>query len=1161
MEHTPRLSRRTFLGRAAAISAGLTFAELFPFRPWLLRAEANEPVVISDPFTVFPDRGWEQAYRNLYEPDSSFVFTCAPNDTHNCLLRAFVKNDVVTRIGFTYGYGQAEDLYGNRASHRWDPRGCQKGLALVRKFYGDRRVRGAMVREGFKAWADAGFPRDPESGRPETDPTRRGQDGWVKLPWDEALDLAARAYQNIAETYSGEAGQALLTQQGYDPDMVEATHGAGTQVLKFRGGMPLLGIYRFYAFYRFANMLALLDDHIRQVGPEEAQGARGWDSYSWHTDLPPGHPMVTGQQTVDFDLFAPEYADLVVTFGMNWISTKMPDGHWLAEARQKGTRIINISTDYQSTSNRADEVIMIRPATDAALALGCARVILEEGLHDEDHIKAWTDLPLLVRSDNRQLLNARDLTADYRPAELSNFVRIVSDAEPLPLPAEQGTQYISESMRDAWGDFVVWDQRTGAPAVVTRDQVGGRFRETGVDPALEGEFTVTLADGSAIEVRPVFAHIRRYLDDNFDLETTSAVTWAPPAAIQSLARQVAAARGKALLAHGMGPNHYFNQDLKDRAIFLLAALTDNIGHLGGNVGSYAGNYRGSVFNGVPQWIKENPYDIELDPAAPARLHSYYHSESAHFYNYGDRPLRVGNKNFTGRTHMPTPTKAMHFGNSNSLLGNTKWHHDVVHNTLPGIEAIFVNEWWWTASCEYADIVFGVDSWGERVNLDATASCSNSFLQMEPRSPLGRFFDTRGDVEVLAGIAERLGEHIGDERCRDYWRYVHDGRDEVYIQRIFDTSSATRGYDALALEERAQEGIPALMLFRTYPRQGGWEQRQEDKPWYNRSGRLEFYRDEPEFLEYGENLPVFREAVDATFHEPNVIHGRPHPAIAPSGPEVYDLALDDLSAEVRQVRNVVKPWADLAATQHPLTAADERFRFIFMTPKYRHGAHTTPVDTDWMSLLFGPFGDMYRHDARAPWVGESYLEIHPDDARALGIEDGDYVWFDADPADRPYRGWKEGDPDYDVSRGMTRARYQNAMQPGLIRMWFNMYVATRGSVAAQASRPDGLAKTEGTGYQAMFRHGSHQSGTRAWLRPTLLTDSLVRKPFFGQKLGAGFESDVHCANGAPKESFIKIERAEDGHPAGGLWKPALEGLRAGYESDAMRRYLGGGFVTG
>ncbi|MEX2031482.1 MAG: molybdopterin oxidoreductase, partial [Dehalococcoidia bacterium] len=164
----------------------------------------------------------------------------------------------------------------------------------------------------------------------------------------------------------------------------------------------------------------------------------------------------------------------------------------------------------------------------------------------------------------------------------------------------------------------------------------------------------------------------------------------------------------------------------------------------------------------------------------------------------------------------------------------------------------------------------------------------------------------------------------------------------------------------------------------------------------------------------------------------------------------------------------------------------------------------------------------------------------------------------DPSDRPYRGWKKGDPAYEVARLICRARYYPGTPRGVTRMWFNMYGATPGSVKGIKARADRLAKNPDTGYQAMFRHGSHQSGVRAWLRPTLLTDGLVRKPFFGQELGVGFESDVHCANGAPKESFIKMEKAEDGAPEGGLWKPARNGVRAGYESDLMKQYLSGGF---
>jgi nitrate reductase alpha subunit len=149
--------------------------------------------------------------------------------------------------------------------------------------------------------------------------------------------------------------------------------------------------------------------------------------------------MVTGQQTVDFDLFAPEYADLVITFGMNWISTKMPDGHWLAEARLKGTKIITIATDYQSTSNRADEVVMIRPGTDGAFALACAQYIIANKLYDEDVVKRTTDLPLLVRMDNRKMLSAKDVVANYQAADLTNYVTMVQPGAALPLGYQRGT--------------------------------------------------------------------------------------------------------------------------------------------------------------------------------------------------------------------------------------------------------------------------------------------------------------------------------------------------------------------------------------------------------------------------------------------------------------------------------------------------------------------------------------------------------------------------------------------------------------------------------------------------------------------------------------------------------------------------------------------------
>ena len=1148
------ISRREFLRAAGAAGLGTVALpdELLAAYRFLA------PVSVANPLAHYPHRDWEQQYRDVFRTDGSFVFLCAPNDTHNCLLRAYTKNDVIVRIEPTFGYGKARDLDGNQATARWDPRGCQKGFALGRRIYGDRRVSGARVRLGFREWVEQGFPRGAD-GRPPAELFRRGSDAWETVPFEKAFELHARALVNIATTYSGEAGARLLHAQGYDPAMIATLEEAGTRTLKQRGGMPLLGPFRIYGLVRFANTLALLDAKVRGVPPDQAKGGVGWDSYSWHTDLPPGHPMVTGEQTVEFDLFCAERSKLLIVWGMNWIATKMPDAHWLTEARQRGTKVVVIACEYSATSNKGDSVLVVRPGTTPALALGLAHVILKEKRFDRDFVRRNTDLPLLVRMDTLALLRADELPGFAGPAPLTNYVRLLEDGEKPPPPHRQDTQLVPRSLRNEWGDLVVWDLATKQPAVLTRDEVGERLEARGVDPALEGKFHVTLASGEKVEVRPVFDLVRQYVLDNFDPETVSRITWAPEDAIVELAREVAAHPEHVLFALGMGPNQFFNNDLKDRAVFLVAALTRNVGFLGGNVGSYAGNYKITLFGGVPQWAAEDPFDLELDPAKPAHTRYFARFESAHYFNYGDAPLREGNKLFTGKTHVPTPSKALFLSNSNSILGNTKWHFDVVHNTLPRVECVALSDWWWTGSCEYADVVYGVDSWAETKLPDVTASCTNPFLQVFPRTPLPRIFDTRPDAEIVGGVAKALGGLLGERRFVDAWKFVHEGRPEVYLQRILDASPTTRGYRIEELERSCAEGTPALLLTRTYPRATGWEQSHEGKPWYTRSGRLEFYRGEPEWVECGENLPVYREPVDSTFYEPNVLVAKEHRAIRPVPPAGYGIAEDDRRAPVRQVRHVVKPWPEVEKTRHPLAA--QGHRFIYHTPKYRHGVHTTPADTDMVAVFLGPFGDLFRRDARMPFVTEGYVDIHPGDARELGIQDGDYVWIQGDPAEKPFRGW-ERDPEFaEVARLVLRARYYPGTPRGVLRTFHNMYGSTIGSVRGAKTRPDGLAKNPDTGYQSMYRTGSHQSATRAWLKPTLMTDTLTRRNAFGQTLGKGFAADIHCPTGAPREAFVRIEKVEDGGLGGrGVWRPAALGFRPANENEALKKYLAGGFVA-
>jgi nitrate reductase alpha subunit len=197
----------------------------------------------------------------------------------------------------------------------------------------------------------------------------------------------------------------------------------------------------------------------------------------------------------------------------------------------------------------------------------------------------------------------------------------------------------------------------------------------------------------------------------------------------------------------------------------------------------------------------------------------------------------------------------------------------------------------------------------------------------------------------------------------------------------------------------------------------------------------------------------------------------------------------------------------------------------------------------------------------PFVTEAYVDINPLDAKDLGIEEGDYIYIDADPHDRPFRGWKDNPAGYKVARLLVRARYYAGTPRGVTRMWHNMYGASFGSVKGAETNPTGLAKSPDTGYQSLYRSGSHQSCTRGWLKPTWMTDTLYIKGVFGQQMTQGFVADVHCPTGAPREAFVKITKAEDGGIGGkGLWRPAQLGMRPTYENDALKQFIAGKFIV-
>jgi nitrate reductase alpha subunit len=1147
--------RRDFLKTAlAAAGSGLLAPRLWAF----------DSVSVANPLGVYPSRGWEKVYRDQYRYDSTFTWVCAPNDTHMCRLRAFVRNGVILRSEQNYDHDRCGDLYGNKATKSWNPRGCPKGFTMHRRVYGPYRLRGPVVRKGWKDWADAGFPAlsDDPGLRRKYRFDDRGNDAFVRVSWDEAYRYLARGITAVARTYSGAEGRSRLEKEGYDPLMIDQVQGAGTRTIKVGSNLPIHGVIGKFGIYRLANLLGLLDHHVRGVPPEKARGARDWNEYTWRGDQAPGHPFVHGLQTADMDMNDLRFSKLVIQVGKNLIENKMPESHWLNEVMERGGKLVDIAPEYNCPGTKSNYWIGVRPGlSDTAVFLGITKILFDEDWYVADFVRRFTDFPLLVRTDTLRRLRPEEVIAGYTPKNLKDG----------PSYSIQG---LTDEQRATIGDFCVWDPKAGKVAALSRDEVGAKMP---VEPALEGTFRVRLVDGSSVEVMPVFAMYKRHLAD-YDLKTVEEISGAPAALVRRLAEDIweTTKAGHPVAIHiGEGINHYFHATLHNRATYLPMLLTGNIGKHGAGVFTWAGNYKGALLQasswsgpGVGSYTAEDPFNPVLDDKVRITHENLRHTndgEDPSYWACGEKVLaaetREGRKVFTGKTHLPTPTKALWYNNAN-FLNQAKWVYNIIVNNLPKMDLIVDQQIEWTGSAEYADVVLPVNSWVEFQDLEMGASCSNPFLQLW-QGGIKPVHDSRDDGEVFAGVARALADQTGDRRFADYFKFITEKRAKVYLQRLLDNCTTTRGADGPYEVDRLMDGGyggepgAALLLFRTYPRVPFWEQVHDSIPFYTDCGRLAGYCDLPEAIEYGENLVSHREAVEATPYLPNVIVST-SPFVRPKD---YGIPLDTTDADLRQVRNVRMSWGEVKKTINPLW--EQGFRFFCSTPKSRHSTHSSWSTVDWHWIWSDNFGDPYRADKRAPGVADRQIEMNPEAAAVLGLREGDYVYVDANPLDRPYVGWADdaGSPRHKAFRCMLRIKFNPGLPREFTIMKHTGQIASERSVRAHETRPDGRALASETGYQASYRYGSHQSITRGWMPPMHQTDTLFHKKTGAMGFVFGFDVDNHAINTVPKETLIKVTKAEDGGVGGkGVWGPATRGYSPGEDTPEGSKYLTGGCVV-
>ncbi len=208
--------------------------------------------------------------------------------------------------------------------------------------------------------------------RPKGDP----DPGWVRIDWDEALDLTASAMRRIADAHGPEAVAFTLPSPS-----TTAIADAGTWIRRL---MKAFGTPN-------------SDSSIELCG-----WARGFATrYTYGVG---SVALASGGAMADI-----ENAGCLILWGYNPSMTRLTHGTAVAEALKRGMRLIVVDPRHVGLASKADAWLRVRPGTDGALALGLANLMIERGWYDRRFVSEWSNGPMLVRLDSERLLTERDL--------------------------------------------------------------------------------------------------------------------------------------------------------------------------------------------------------------------------------------------------------------------------------------------------------------------------------------------------------------------------------------------------------------------------------------------------------------------------------------------------------------------------------------------------------------------------------------------------------------------------------------------------------------------------------------------------------------------------------------------------------------------------------
>ncbi len=700
----------------------------------------------------------------------------------------------------------------------YNPRGCNKGACYSELTYAPNRIKYPLQRVG-----------------------ERGSGKWKRISWDEALDRVAEGIVRAAKDHG--------------PESIVYDHG--TTNIDFGPGTA--------SEMRLFSLL----------------GATIIDSWAGVGDMPMGAVQTWGMFNVDGtsdDWFRSDY---IVVWAGNPAVTRIPEAHFLHEARYRGARLAVVAPDYSPTAIHADLWVPVEPGADAAIALACAQVIVDEGLVKEDYVREQTDLPFLVREDTGRFLRQADL--------------------------KRGG---SEER------FYFFDEVAGriAEAPGTAGRARGSLRLGKTRPSLAGARPVTLADGRTVNVRPVFDLLREELSRHTP-EQVAQTTGTSPSVIRALARGIGKAPAAMIIASWGACKHY-HSDLAMRAMILLMALTGNQGKPGGGL-RVAAWWTLTGFEELSAGKQQGllaKIAIKVLGHAPARAAEEFYTKETRKRPFSPSSLFLhvhgGLDRVAGRPGLGDPTQGVSMNDALGEALEKKWVDvhpkpgqdpkvfiftgpnplrrwpapQVVRETLwPKLDLVVCANFRMSTSAMYSDIVLPAAGYYEKIGI----KYSMSYLPYIVFGDAGMkpLYESRDEWDIFASLAERIqqkaraqgvgrlpGAHPDAapfDRIHEAWSdggRFREGHPEEGMQYILDRSDVTGGLTwKEAVERRAVPirtsgpyapvnaiGSTVRGLEVVTPSQ--WFT-VEKEPWPTLTGRQQFYIDHPWYVRAGEALPT------------------------------------------------------------------------------------------------------------------------------------------------------------------------------------------------------------------------------------------------------------------------------------------------------------------